>query len=109
MVSAPPGQAITCAPSCAAAGFAHRPHGPRGPRPETAAHVAGLTPRQVEVLAMIGEGMSNAEIAARLVVAVRTVDHHVAAVLTKLGVANRKQAVAVAKRLTATTASTGQA
>ena len=106
MVSAPPGQAITCAPSCAAAGFAH---GPRGPRPETAAHVAGLTPRQAEVLAMIGEGMSNAEIAARLVVAVRTVDHHVAAVLTKLGVANRKQAVAVAKRLTATTASTGQA
>ena len=77
---------------------------PRGPRPTTMSHAAGLTPRQAEILTMVGEGMSNAEIAARLVVSVRTVDHHVSAVLTKLGVTNRREATALAKRLDAATA-----
>jgi DNA-binding NarL/FixJ family response regulator len=77
---------------------------PRGPRPTTMSHVAGLTPCQAEILTMVGEGMSNAEIATRLVVSVRTVDHHVSAVLTKLGVSNRREAAVLAKRLDAPTA-----
>jgi len=81
---------------------------PRGPRPTTAAHVAGLTARQAEILAMVGAGMSNAEIAERLVVSVRTVDHHVSAVLAKLGVTNRRQAAEMAERMAATTADSGR-
>ena len=65
---------------------------PRGPRPTTAAHVAGLTAREAEILAMVGAGMSNAEIAERLVVSQRTAEHHVAAVLTKLGASSRREA-----------------
>jgi DNA-binding NarL/FixJ family response regulator len=72
---------------------------PRGPRRTTAANAAGLTPRQADVLALLAEGLSNAEIADRLTLSVKTVDHHISAVLGKLGVANRSQAVAVAHRL----------
>jgi DNA-binding CsgD family transcriptional regulator len=71
---------------------------PRGPRRATAAHPAGLTPRQADVLALLTEGLSNAEIAARLTLSGKTVDHHVSAVLAKLGVANRSQAAAAAHR-----------
>jgi DNA-binding CsgD family transcriptional regulator/tetratricopeptide (TPR) repeat protein len=52
----------------------------------------GLTPRQREVLALVADGLTNAEIAARLVVSVRTVDHHVAAILAKLGIGSRREA-----------------
>jgi DNA-binding CsgD family transcriptional regulator/tetratricopeptide (TPR) repeat protein len=69
---------------------------PRGPRAGTPANAAGLTERQLAVLALVSEGMTNAEIADRLVVSVRTVDHHVAAVLTKLGVRSRRDAAAAA-------------
>ena len=72
---------------------------PRGPRPATSANVAGLTPRQAEVLRLLSEGLSNAEIASRLTLSERTVDHHVSAVLNKLGAANRSQATAIAHRL----------
>jgi DNA-binding CsgD family transcriptional regulator len=65
---------------------------PRGPRRTTRANPAGLTARQLEVLALIGEGMTNAEIADRLVVSQRTAEHHVAAVLAKLGVSTRRDA-----------------
>jgi DNA-binding CsgD family transcriptional regulator/tetratricopeptide (TPR) repeat protein len=72
---------------------------PRGPTPTTRANPAGLTERQVEILRMVVAGRTNAEIAARLVLSVRTVDHHVSAVLQKLGVATRREAAGAAHRL----------
>jgi DNA-binding CsgD family transcriptional regulator/tetratricopeptide (TPR) repeat protein len=72
---------------------------PRGPRPMTTANVAGLTPRQADVLALIAEGLSNAEIATRLTLSTKTVDHHISAVLSKLGVSSRREAAAAAHRL----------
>jgi DNA-binding CsgD family transcriptional regulator/tetratricopeptide (TPR) repeat protein len=71
-------------------------HLPRRPRASTREHPAGLTERQAEVLALLAEGLTNAQIAARLVVSVRTVDHHVAAVLQKLRVGTRQEAAAFA-------------
>lgn len=49
------------------------------------------------MLRLLAEGLTNAEIADRLVVSVRTVDSHVAAVLAKLGVASRQDAVRIAE------------
>jgi DNA-binding NarL/FixJ family response regulator len=72
---------------------------PRGPRRATAADPTGLTARQREVLVLLAEGLSNAEIAARLTLSAKTVDHHVSAVLGKLGVPSRGQAAAAAHRL----------
>lgn len=76
-----------------------RAHGvqrvPRGPRAATRANPAGLTARQLDVLALLCEGLTNAEIATRLVLSVKTVNHHVSAVLDKLGVDNRHDAVRV--------------
>jgi DNA-binding CsgD family transcriptional regulator len=77
-------------------GFSHLP---RGPRRATTENAAGLTPRQMDVLALVEQGLSNAEIAARLTLSPKTVDHHVSALLDKLGVASRGQAAAVAHRL----------
>jgi DNA-binding NarL/FixJ family response regulator len=54
---------------------------------------AGLTDREVEVLELVAEGATNAEIAARLGLSVRTVDHHVSAILSKLGARSRREAV----------------
>jgi DNA-binding CsgD family transcriptional regulator/tetratricopeptide (TPR) repeat protein len=65
----------------------------RGPRDATRAHPAGLTQREREVLALLEEGLRNAEIAARLVISEKTVDHHVSAILGKLGVGSRAEAV----------------
>jgi DNA-binding CsgD family transcriptional regulator/tetratricopeptide (TPR) repeat protein len=72
---------------------------PRGPIRATAANPAGLTSRQVEVLGLLAEGLSDAEIAARLSLSTKTVSHHVSAVLAKLGARSRHQAVAAARRL----------
>jgi predicted ATPase/DNA-binding CsgD family transcriptional regulator len=74
---------------------------PRGPRPASRRGPAGLTPRQLDVLELVGAGATNAEIAQRLVISPKTVDHHVSAVLAKLGVASRREAAAAAARLSA--------
>jgi DNA-binding CsgD family transcriptional regulator len=65
---------------------------PRGPRAQTRSNPAGLTERQLEVLALIVEGLSNADIAERLVISHKTAEHHVSAVLSKLGVSGRHAA-----------------
>jgi DNA-binding NarL/FixJ family response regulator len=72
---------------------------PRGPRPRTRENPAGLTARELEVLALLAEGLRNVQIAEKLVVSVKTVDHHVGAILRKLGVRTRGEAVAEAARL----------
>ncbi len=72
---------------------------PRGPRPQTRENPAGLTARQLQVLPLLAQGLRNAEIAQRLVVSPKTVDHHVSAILGKLGARSRGEAVAEAGRL----------
>jgi DNA-binding NarL/FixJ family response regulator len=72
---------------------------PRGRRPATRVNPAGLTSRQVEVLRLMATGLTNAEIAGRLVVSTRTVDHHVSAILTRLHVTSRRQAAGQAVAL----------
>jgi DNA-binding NarL/FixJ family response regulator len=81
---------------------------PRGPIRATAANPAGLTGRQVEVLGLLAEGLSDAEIAARLSLSTKTVSHHVSAVLAKLGVTSRHRAVAAARRLGVAPAKDGE-
>jgi ATP/maltotriose-dependent transcriptional regulator MalT len=71
----------------------------RGPRAATTENPANLTPREVEVLALVARGLRNADIAERLVVSQRTVDHHVSAILRKLGARSRAEAGATAVRL----------
>lgn len=67
---------------------------PRGPLATTRDNPAGLTDRQWEVARLLADGLTNAEIAARLVVSVRTVDNHVAAVFDKLGARSRRDIAA---------------
>ncbi len=72
---------------------------PRGPSTLTRRNPEGLTDRQIDVLRLLADGLTNAAIAERLVVSVRTVDSHVAAVLAKLGVQSRQDAVRAAGEL----------
>ena len=65
---------------------------PRGRLRATRENPAGLTQRQVDVLALLATGLTNSEIADRLVVSTRTVDHHVSAILTRLDVGTRRDA-----------------
>jgi DNA-binding CsgD family transcriptional regulator len=69
---------------------------PRGPNETTRANPAGLTGREIEVLQLLVQGCTNAQLARRLHRSTKTVDHHVSAVLDKLGVRSRAQAVAAA-------------
>jgi DNA-binding NarL/FixJ family response regulator len=69
---------------------------PRGPRPSTRENPASLTSREVEVLELVVSGLRNAEIAARLFLSVKTVNHHVSSILRKLGVRSRGEAATAA-------------
>jgi DNA-binding CsgD family transcriptional regulator/tetratricopeptide (TPR) repeat protein len=72
---------------------------PLGPRPATRQNPAALTPRELEVLELVAQGLRNNQIAERLYLSPRTVGHHVSAILRKLGVHTRGQASAEARRL----------
>jgi DNA-binding NarL/FixJ family response regulator len=72
---------------------------PAGPRATTRDHPLGLTRREQEVLGLICAGHTNAEIAEQLFISAKTVDHHVSAVLAKLGAPTRGAAASRAARL----------
>lgn len=72
---------------------------PRGPRASTRSNAAGLTARESEILALVSEGLRNAEIAQRLFLSHRTVDNHVSAILRKVGADNRQEAAVKAAAL----------
>lgn len=70
-----------------------------GPRASTRQNPAGLTKRELEVLSLLVEGLRNREIASRLFLSEKTIDHHVSSILRKLEVESRGQAAAEAARL----------
>jgi len=71
---------------------------PRGSRESTRSNSFGLTKRETEILALLSEGLHNSTIARRLFISTKTVDHHVSAILMKLGVPSRAEAVAMARK-----------
>jgi DNA-binding CsgD family transcriptional regulator/tetratricopeptide (TPR) repeat protein len=72
---------------------------PRGPRESTKKNPAHLTDRQINVLTLLHEGLQNNEIADRLFVSPKTVEHHISAILSKLEVNSRSKAVLQAQKL----------
>ncbi len=72
---------------------------PRGPRPATRANPVGLTNRQLEILHLLLQGLRNTEIAERLYASPKTIEHHVSAILAKLGVRSRAEAAIAAREL----------
>lgn len=70
---------------------------PRGPTAATRGNALGLTPRQMEILALLAQGLPNSRIARRLRISTRTVDLHVAAILTRLDVTSRAEAASIAQ------------
>ncbi len=71
---------------------------PRGSRSSTRRNPFGLTRREAEILGLLSEGMRSSLIARRLFVAPKTVEHHVSAILEKLGVTSRAEAVALLRK-----------
>jgi DNA-binding NarL/FixJ family response regulator len=71
---------------------------PRGPHESTRSNAAGLTRREIEIAQLISDGLRNNEIAGRLFLSPKTVDHHVSSVLSKLGVGARAQVRAEVER-----------
>jgi DNA-binding CsgD family transcriptional regulator len=69
---------------------------PRGARASTRGNSLGLTRREADILMLLAQGLRNAVIAKRLFVSTKTVDHHVSAILLKLGVRSRAEAVTIA-------------
>jgi DNA-binding CsgD family transcriptional regulator len=72
---------------------------PRGPRPTTRDNPAQLTARELEVLLLVAEGLRNRDIADRLFLSTKTVAHHVASIMSKLGARSRGEAAVEAERL----------
>jgi len=72
---------------------------PRGTRASTRLDPHGLTKREAEILALVAAGLRNSAIARKLFLSTKTVDHHVSAILTKLGVPSRAEAAAMARKL----------
>ena len=72
---------------------------PRGPRESTLRNAAQLTSRQIEILLLLREGSQNKEIADKLFISPKTVDHHLSAIFSKLDVSSRAKAVLEARKL----------
>lgn len=71
---------------------------PRGPISQTRANPIGLTRRQLQVLSLLGQGLSNALIAERLYISRKTTQHHVSAIIAHLGASSRHGAAVAAHR-----------
>jgi DNA-binding NarL/FixJ family response regulator len=71
----------------------------RSARAATCEHPLGLTRREREVLVLVFAGYTNAEIGAKLFISAKTIDHHVSAVLGKLGASTRQAPASQAARL----------
>ena len=69
---------------------------PRGPRKATRSNIANLTSREIDVLRLMSQGLRNGEIATRLYLSPKTVDHHVSAIFAKLPARSRSEAIAYA-------------
>jgi DNA-binding CsgD family transcriptional regulator/tetratricopeptide (TPR) repeat protein len=72
---------------------------PPRPRASTRANPSGLTNRQLEVATLLARGLTNAEIASRLYISPKTADHHVSAVLMRMGLSNRREVIVQAEEL----------
>ncbi|NEA34261.1 LuxR family transcriptional regulator [Streptomyces sp. SID13031] len=72
---------------------------PRGAQTRTRQNPCGLTERQLEVLVLLADGLTNPQIAGELVLSVRTVDRHVSAILGRLDARTRQEAAAAARSL----------
>jgi DNA-binding CsgD family transcriptional regulator/tetratricopeptide (TPR) repeat protein len=71
---------------------------PRGAHTSTQQNAHGLTRRESQILLLLRDGLANAAIAKALFISTRTVDHHVSAILAKLGAESRTQAIEIARR-----------